>query len=429
MTLADRKHDAQRCTRCSYCKFIPYENVRHPDFMAGCPAVKRYGFHAYASGGKFNITLSYLSGRTDITEGLLEAIYRCQMDGSCDISCKAVQELEPLENIRELRAMCVEQGYGHPVHQAVIEGLRKEDNMMQAKKADRGKWLAGLPGGVAPKDLTRDKAEVLFHAGCRYSFDEELHPTLRTGLTLLLAAGVDVGVMANDEVCCGGQAYEQGYISEFTKFSEHNQEVFRASGAKTVVTPCSDCFQHFNVIYDKMGKRTAGVEVVHMTQFLHRLLQEGRIRLTKEVPLTVTYHDPCHLGRLAEPWVHWQGKEAKVMNQVIVHDPPKKYRRGRDGVYDVPREILQSIPGLTLVEMYRTRESAWCCGSGGGVKDAYPDFALWTGIERIKEARAVGAEAIVSACGWCTRNLTDAARECGDDIAVYDIVDLVQRAM
>ena len=128
--------------------------------------------------------------------------------------------------------------------------------------------------------------------------------------------------------------------------------------------------------------------MLHITEYILRLIKDGTIKFTKEVPMTVTYHDPCHLGRLAEPWVHWNGKEVKVLNQVIVHDPPKKYRRGRNGVYDTPREVLKSIPGLNLVEMYRIRESAWCCGSGGGVKDAYPEFATWTGNERLKEARA-----------------------------------------
>jgi Fe-S oxidoreductase len=145
--------------------------------------------------------------------------------------------------------------------------------------------------------------------------------------------------------------------------------------------------------------------------------------------LTVTYHDPCHLGRLAEPWVHWKGKEVKVLGQMIVHEPPKKYRRGANGVYDIPREILKSIPGVRLVEMYRTRESAWCCGAGGGVKEAYPDFAIWTGAERLKEAKTVGAKAIVSACPWCTRNFIDTVKETGQKMEVYDIIELVQQAM
>jgi Fe-S oxidoreductase len=326
--------------------------------------------------------------------------------------------------MQELRMRLVQDGQGDPAHTLAVEGLKKEDNMMQAKKADRGKWAEG----IAVKNLTNEKAEVVFHAGCRYSFDEELWPTARNGLNLLLNAGVDVGIMGKDEACCGGRAYEMGYLGEVTKFAEHNAEVFKASGVKTLVTPCSDGYQTFKVVYDKIGMKL-DLEVLHYTEYLHRLIKEGKIKFTKKVPLTVTYHDPCHLGRLAEPWVHWKGQEVKVMNQIKIHNPPKKYRRGANGVYDIPREILKSIPGLRLVEMYRTRESAWCCGAGGGVIDAYPDFATWTGAERLKEAKAVGAKAIVSACPWCTRNFTDTARETGDKIEVYDIIDLVQQAM
>ena len=250
----------------------------------------------------------------------------------------------------------------------------------------------------------------------------------RAGVNLLRKAGVDVGIMGGDETCCGGRAYELGYAGELTKYAEHQIETLRTAGVRAVVTPCSDCYACFKVLYDKIGKKLE-IEVYHITQYLDKLIKEGRLKLSKKVPLNVTYHDPCHLGRLGEPWVHWQGKEIKVMGQMIVHDPPKQYRRGAKGVYETPRDILKSIPGLELVEMYRIKEYAWCCGAGGGVIDAYPDFATWTGAERLREAKAVGAEAIVSACPWCKRNFLDAAKETGDRIQVYDIIELVERAV
>jgi Fe-S oxidoreductase len=392
--------------------------------MEGCPSISRYNWHAYAASGKFNMAYSLLCDRIEISDAFLDVLYRCQMDGSCDVSCKVQQDLEPLQLMQELRIKCVEDGRLLPAHMMVIEGLQKEDNMMQSLKAERGKWAEGLDA----KDLTRESAEVVYHAGCRYSFDKELWPVARRGLTLLRDAGVDIGIMGVDEACCGGRAYELGFAGELTKYAEHQMEAFRTAGVKTLVTPCADCYAAFKVLYDKIGKKL-GIEVFHITQYLDRLIKEGKIKLTKEVPLTVTYHDPCHLGRLGEPWIHWQGKETKVMGQMIVHDPPKKYRRGANGVYETPRDILRSIPGLKLVEMYRTKEYAWCCGAGGGVIDAYPDFATWTAAERLREANAVGAEAIVSACPWCQRNFLDAAKENGNGIEVYDIVELVQRAI
>ncbi|AQR97493.1 (Fe-S)-binding protein [Clostridium saccharoperbutylacetonicum] len=423
MALRDYERDSQKCIRCSYCKWIPFENQQDAEFTVGCPASKKYGFHAYSAGGKFNMALSLLNERIE-TKDVVDPVYKCMMDGLCDVSCKVLFDIEPLQCMQELRIKCVEEGHGNPAHMRVIEGLNKEANMMQRSSKKRGNWADGL----AVKDLSKEKAEVLYHAGCRYSFDEELRPTVRAGLSILLDAGVDVGIMGRKEICCGGRAYEMGYVDEFTKFAEGNLKILKAAGVKTIVTPCSDCYQSFKVLYDKKGKKI-DIEVLHITEYLHQLIKEGKIKLTKEVPLTVTYHDPCHLGRLAEPWVHWQGKEVKVLNHVTVHEPPKKFRRGVNGVYDIPREILQSIPGVKLVEMYRNRESAWCCGAGGGVKDAYPDFAIETAAERLKEAKAVGAKAIVSACPWCIRNFTDASRETGKNIEIYDIIDLVRKAI
>jgi Fe-S oxidoreductase len=424
MALGDFEHDMQRCTRCSFCKWVPFECFGEDDFIKGCPSTARYNFHAYSAGGKFNMAYSLINNRIDYTPSFQDAVYKCMMDGCCDVACKAVQDIEPLQLMQELRMKFVEEGKTLPQHTAVIEGLKKENNMMQADGANRGGWAEG----IQIKDLNRENAKVAYHAGCRYSYDKSLWAIVKGGLELLLNAGVDVGILGKDEKCCGGRAYQMGYASHLSRYATLNLKAYKEAGVQTLVTPCSDCYQAFKVLYDKIGMEL-GIEVLHFTEYLARLIEDGTIIFAKEVPLTVTYHDPCHLGRLAEPWVHWEGEEIKVMGQMICHDPPKKFRRGADGVYDVPREILKRIPGLNLVEMSRIRESAWCCGAGGGVKEAYPDFAIWTATERLKEAKSTGANALATACGWCRSNFMDAMKEGAEPIEIYDIIELVQKAM
>jgi Fe-S oxidoreductase len=131
---------------------------------------------------------------------------------------------------------------------------------------------------------------------------------------------------------------------------------------------------------------------------------------------------------MGEPWIPWDGKKIKS-GFITLHEPPKEFRRGTYGIYEPPRNILKNIPGLKLNEMVRIRERAWCCGAGGGVIDAFPDFARWTASERIKEAMTTGAEAIVTACPWCKRNLSDAVSENGDKLRIYDIVEVLEQAV
>ena len=102
---------------------------------------------------------------------------------------------------------------------------------------------------------------------------------------------------------------------------------------------------------------------------------------------------------------------------------------GTQGIFDPPRKILNSIPGISFTEMYRIREYAWCCGAGAGVRERYPDFSSWTAGERVEEAKATEAEAIVSACPHCERNFTDVVNDQSEPIKVYDIVDLVREAI
>jgi Fe-S oxidoreductase len=123
------------------------------------------------------------------------------------------------------------------------------------------------------------------------------------------------------------------------------------------------------------------------------------------------------------------GVEKKIYGQAVVYEPPRPRYNGAQGVYQAPRDVLAAIPGLELVEMDRNREAAWCCGAGGACREAYPEFSTWAAAERLEEAEATGAEALVSACSRCELNFAEAAAAAGSPLAVHDVLELVWRAL
>jgi Fe-S oxidoreductase len=423
VALEDYKADMERCSQCSFCKWIPLDHVKSWRFANGCPSIAYNNFLSYSARGRFAVALSLINGQSTYTDRVIDIVYKCTTCGSCDVADKICRyNLEPLEMIHELKFRLVDDGQVLPELQAVIEHLHQQDNMMMEPGAGRGDWARGLD----VKHIADAPAEVLFHAGCRFSYDKQLRESAQTAVTLFKNAGVDIGIMGGDEPCCGGRAYDMGYRDEFIKSAEKMAKAWQAAGVKTVVTSCADCYHTFSRLYPPLG---INFEVLHTVQYLDRLIKEGKIKFTRAVPMRVTYHDPCHLGRRGEPYVPWQGREKKVKNQIVVYEPRRPRYNGAWGVYEPPRDVLKSIPGLELVEMERIREYAWCCGAGGGVREAYPDFSRWTAAERIEEAKSTGAEALISACGWCERNFLDAIKANGDKVKVYDIVDLVRQAI
>ena len=217
-----------------------------------------------------------------------------------------------------------------------------------------------------------------------------------------------------------------GYREAFERAAAANLAAWAAAGVETIVTSCADCYHAFKRLYPQVGSQ---VQVLHTVELLAHLIHRGRLVLRTDVPVTVTYHDPCHLGRQGEPYVPWDGVEKKIRNQIVVHQPKKPRYNGAWGVYDPPRDVLRAIPGVELVEMERIREYSWCCGAGGGAREAYPEYARWTAAERVAEATATGAEALVTACPGCERSFLDVAGAAGNGLRVYDIVDLVQQAL
>jgi Fe-S oxidoreductase len=421
MALEDYRQDMETCCRCSACKFIPLENVKGFHNVNVCPSIARYNFHAYSGGGRLGIGVAMLEKELDYSDKLLEVVYDCQMCGACDTSCKYAMDMEVLESINEIRIDCVESGHTLPIFDKMISSLRKYGSMVLDSKTGRNAWYEGLE----VKDITQEKTQVIYHAGCRTALDPEMWKVARSIIYLMQKAGIDIRIAGAKERCCGGRAYQMGYKADFLKQAEYNMEQIKQSGAKTLVTGCAECYHAFKVLYDKF-KLKGNLEVLHTTEYFARLIQEGKLKLKKKIDLKITYHDPCHLGRLGEPFIHWEGKQ--IPGHIRLFDPPKEFRRGTYGVYEPPREILRSIPGMKLTEMPRIKEYAWCCGSGGGVREYNPEFSLWTAKERVKEAESTGAQAIVTACPGCEKNFSETIKESGGGFELYDVVELIEQA-
>ena len=421
MTIEDYRGDVEKCCRCSCCKFIPLQKVKGSKYSYACPSISKYNFNAYSGGGRLLTIDATFKRGLGYSDKLKEIVYNCNMCGACGVSCNYAMDMQVNEPINEFRIKCVQDGQTHPALDKVIAGLRKT-NAMAPVSGKRGDWAAGLN----LKNAAKEKVDVLFHVGCVTSYDPKMHKLAISTAKILQKAGVDFGIAGDAEACCGGRAYQMGYEEDALNQAKKNMALVKKAGVKTVVTGCADGYQAFKVLYDKFGVK-GDLEVLHISEYIDKLLKEGKLKLTNKVNMTVTYHDPCNLGRKGEAYKHWEGKR-KPGNR-FMFDPPKDYRRGEHGVYQPPRDVLAGIPGLTLSEMTRIKEYAWCCGSGGGVSESNPEFALWTGKERVDEALSTGAEAIVTACPWCEKNLKEAVKASGSELKVYDIVELVEKAI
>jgi Fe-S oxidoreductase len=420
MSLEQYQEHMAMCMRCSCCKFIPMQRVQGDKYTYVCPSITKYNFHSYSGGGRLNIGLAMLKNGFKYTDKLLDIVYNCQMCGACGVSCNYNMDMEVMEPINEFRIKCVEGGKINPALEKVIAGLRKEGSMVPVK-GKRGDWASGLN----LKNAAKEKVDILYHVGCLTSYDKDMQRLAKATVKILQKADVNFGIAGDNETCCGGRAYQMGYEQDFLNQAKKNMAMIKKAGVKTVVTSCADGYQAFKVLYDKFNLR-GNLEVLHISEFVDRLIKDGKLKPQKKVAMAITYHDPCHLGRLGEPWIHWEGKR---LSKSFVFDPPKEYRRGTHGIYEPPRDVLKSIPGIKFTEMTRIKEYAWCCGAGGGVNESNPEFAQWTARERIEEAGSTGAEAIVTACPWCEKTFNETVKGNGSSLKVYDIVELVEKAI
>ncbi len=424
MGLEEYKSQMERCSRCSLCKWVPIMQVKNWRFAQNCPSILKYNFHSYSAGGKIIAALGLLENRFELTDEFVDIVYRCSMDGACGVSCKNIMStgiIDSMEILHELRVKLFKDGRIPKRHKDLINDVEKYDNPYKEPKEKRSQWAEGLD----IKEVTKEKAEVLYYVGCTAAY--RTPSNAKNTARILELAGVDFGTLGENEICCASTPYKIGATGLFEKYARKNIKTFNDLDVKTIVTQCAGCYHMLKVEYPKIGKINA--EVLHISEYITRLMEKGKIKFTKEVPLKVTWHDPCHLGRLGEPSIPWEGKMVKAFGQALLFDPPKKVKYGLGGVYEPPRNILRNIPGLDFVEMMRIREYSFCCAAGGGVRAAYPELARFAGAERIEEAKTTGAEALVTCCPFCELNFGETIEEKKEKIKLYDLTELVLQAM
>ncbi|MFX1325602.1 MAG: (Fe-S)-binding protein [Promethearchaeota archaeon] len=409
----------KRCLRCSICKWIPQLQIKSQKYATICPSIDLFNYHAYSGGGRIVIALALEMGRIEPTEELRDVVYKCTECGGCAVACKFLNTLEPLDIISKLRERLVSMGYGPmPKQQRYIEAIKEKNNPYNEPHENRFEWL--------PRDVKVDpEAKTLYFVGCTSSYrrKEIAIATAR----VMNSANFPFRVLTNNEFCCGSPVLRTGDKRSFIEQLNKNIDIIEKENIETVVFSCAGCYNTFKVDYPL--EREYNFNVLHTTQLFNELIESSHLQLTNKVSLTATYHDPCHLGRGSESYDGWDGDSLEIMPLVSINLPEKPKRSGAFGVYSPPREILQKIPGLNFKEMERIKEFSYCCGAGGGVKSAFPEFALTTAKSRIEEAEDTGADMILSACPFCSTNLKDGIKERGSTLKFYDISELILMAL
>lgn len=381
MSLDKVKDWLHRCYRCGNCKLF------WGIFAPSCPSGEYFRFESYFPSGRIWIGKALHNEEIKWSFSIAKKIFACTLCGACSTNCKVDMKDHSTDILEALRTTAVAEGFGPmPEQKRFTQSLEKQHNPYNEPHDKRLSWLDS-----AGAKSRGNKPSVLYFTGCTSSYRR---PEIASATARILdEAGVKFTVL-DDEWCCGSPLLRTGQTDAAKKQAEHNIGLINKSGAETVVTSCAGCFRAFVKDYtDKLGMKLRP-KVLHVTQFLESLLNDGRIEPPSSIKgLKVTYHDPCHLGRHC-------------------------------AVYNPPRNVMKAT-GVEVVEMKRNRENAWCCGSGGGVKSAFNDMAVKTAASRIREAEQTGVETLVSACPFCKQNLLDGAKEAKSRIRTIDVVELL----
>ena len=408
-------YDMSRCIKCKGCYWVEHTYQPGIRFSTRCPSNLWNDFDAYGAFGKMRIGTALAEGKLNWTPKMLEVIYADPLCGACDVGCKRNLDLEIELTLEALRVRAVQDGAGPlPAHKKVAKNIESSHNVYGAPHANRRQWLTG--------DIKAAKsADILYFVGCTASYQNR---EIAQATARVLNATKTPFMLMPDEWCCGNTLQSVGMLEEARALAKRNIEMVRSTGAKKVLLSCAEGYRMWKVEYPKLlniATADLGFQVIHLVEFADEALRKGDLKLKKPVGGRLTYHDSCSISRLADPWTPWSG-ERGWMGTV---SPRLQRRRGTQGLYAQPRNVIGAIPGVNFVEMIRIRENAFCCGAGRGTREAFPELASFSAKHRLEEVREVGAEILVSSCPWCKNNFAQAAAANGDSLKVMDFSELI----
>lgn len=374
------------CINCRFClPSCPLFNITSGEISHGASGITRSLYYAVQWG---------LEEKETLTE-LRDILYGCTTCGSCELACKNLSTgTKLMDAILKGRELLIEKQIGPmPEQKKVLDSLYKNGNpyMVTAKK--RKATIKGL-------NLKEFSAttEVLLYLGCSTTIDQDVQKTAVALAKILDSANISYGIL-DDEYCCGEPSLKMGETGLFEEMYEKNLNLFKKHGVKKIVTMSPHCFDTFTKKYpqDKM----AGIEVKHYTQLLANLVEKKQLQFSKPIESRVVYHDPCYLSKSNTIW-------------------------------EEPRNVIKSIPGIELIEFNDNRADSLCCGGGGG--RMWTDFSAENGRLaniRVKEAMDKKAQVLVTACPWCFINMNDGIKvmNAGDKLEVLSLAELCAQAL
>ncbi len=322
-----------------------------------------------------------------------EDLWLCATCGRCVQKCP--RGVEIIDIMRAMRRLLVPDGVvpaSIPNLRGIMTSIASVGNPWGQEPNDRANWAKDL--GV--KEFGED-TEVLYFPCCYPSYDPRLKKVSQATANLLTRAGVNFGILGSKENCCGESVRKAGNEALFKRLARENIKTFIENGVKKILVSSPHCYHAFKNEYAEFR---VNFEVVHISQYLFQLMNEGKLKLTKEYGKRVTYHDPCYLGR-------------------------------HNGIFDEPRGVLKKISGLELVEMAESREESLCCGMGGS--------RIWmeTAKEerfsnlRLEQAIKAGAEVLATSCPYCITQFEDSGLSLKENgrIQIKDITEILEEAI